>query len=109
MTLCIHLLRLRPTPAQLKEWNEDKSDPHPTHLMQGWTAFLEELAGASVFDDLQKEDKRKTESKKELLRELYEVAYMEERFWNDEIGRSSELILRLLFDADNGSRRRYDP
>lgn len=87
MTLCIHLLRLRPTPAQLKEWNEDKSDPHPTHLLHGWTAFLEELAGTSVFDDLQKQDKRKTESKKELLRELYEVATMEEDFVNGGIGK----------------------
>ena len=88
MTLCIHLLRLRPTPAQLKEWNEDKSEPHPTHAAEGWTAFLQELAGPSVFDDLQKEDKKKTESKKELLRELYEVAGKEEEFLKGERGQS---------------------
>ena len=86
MTLCIHLLRLRPTPAQLKVWNEDKSEPHPTHVTKGWTAFLEELAGVSIFDDLQKEDKKKTESKRELLKEMYEVARLEESFEVGEIG-----------------------
>ncbi|KAF2171078.1 hypothetical protein M409DRAFT_51301 [Zasmidium cellare ATCC 36951] len=85
MTLCLHLLRLRPTPAQLKEWNEDKSEPHPTHLTKGWTEFLQELAGASVFDDLQKEDKKKTELKKELLRHMYEVAELEEKYCNGEV------------------------
>lgn len=101
MTLCIHLLRLRPTPAQLKEWNDDKSDPHPTHVARGWTAFLKELAGASVFDDLQKEEKRKTESRKDLLSELYEVASMEEAFVNGEIGRSSAVFISHRHEADS--------
>lgn len=110
MTLCIHLLRLRPTPAQLKEWNEDKSDPHPIHLLQGWTAFLEELAGASVFDDLQKEDKRKTDSKKDLLRQLYEVASKEEAFVNGEIGRLCRCLMSLsvlIIEADGDATHNW--
>lgn len=104
MTLCIHLLRLRPTPAQLKIWNEDKSEPHPTHVTKGWTAFLEELAGVSIFDDLQKEDKKKTESKKELLKEMYHVAGMEESFEIGELGvflkDVSPGVLMLIDEAD---------
>lgn len=87
MRLCLHLLRLRPTPAQLKEWNEDKSEPHPIHVTKGWTEFLAELAGVSIFEELQKEDKNRTDTKKELLNQMYKVAGLEESYLNGEAGK----------------------
>lgn len=80
MKLCLHLLTLRPTPEQLREWNNGSTEPHPTHVNKGWTAFLEELAGPSIFDDLPKESEDRTRRRKDLMRQMYEVAALEESY-----------------------------
>ncbi|CAK3838193.1 Hypothetical predicted protein [Lecanosticta acicola] len=80
MKLCLHLLRLRPSPEQLKAWNKDMTEPHPIHRNVGWTAFLQELAGPEIFDDLPKEDKKRKQQRQELLHQMYQVAQMEEDF-----------------------------
>lgn len=86
MKLCLHLLRLRPSPEQLKAWNQDKTEPHIIHRTVGWTAFLQELAGVDIFDDLPKEDSKRTLQRQELLRQMYDVAKMEEEYQIGGIG-----------------------
>lgn len=85
INLCLHLLRLRPTPAQLKEWNKDCVEPHPTHVNRGWTDFLRELAPPSTVDDSREPDD-KTEERKKLLAQVYELAEREEKYLDGEIG-----------------------
>lgn len=80
MQLCLHLLTLRPTPRQLVEWNNGSTEPNPVHIAKGWTAFLEELAGPSIFDDLPKESEDKTNHRKLLMQQMYQVAALEEEF-----------------------------
>ncbi|KAK6431149.1 hypothetical protein LTR95_012693 [Oleoguttula sp. CCFEE 5521] len=79
LNLCVHLLRLRPTADQLAAWNFDNAEVRNTHRMQGWTEFLQELAGESVVCAVggpgDKEGKRK-----ELLHKLYHVAKLEQDF-----------------------------
>lgn len=96
INLCLHLLRLRPTPAQLKEWNKDCVEPHPTHVNRGWTDFLKELAPPSTVDDSREPDD-KTEERKKLLAQVYELAEREERYLDDEIGLlHSDYMIALL-------------
>jgi hypothetical protein len=85
INLCLHLLRLRPTPAQLKEWNKNCVEPHPSHVNKGWTAFLKELAPPSTCDDLRDKDDKSAERQK-LLAQVYELAEREERYVDGEIG-----------------------
>jgi hypothetical protein len=85
INLCLHLLRLRPTPAQLKEWNRDCVEPHKTHVNKGWTAFLRELAPPSTVDDSREPDD-KTEERQKLLAQVYDLAEREERYLDGEIG-----------------------
>lgn len=85
INLCLHLLRLRPTPAQLKEWNRDCVEPHKTHVNKGWTAFLRELAPPSIVDDSREPDD-KTEERQKLLAQVYELTEREERYLDGEIG-----------------------
>lgn len=80
MELCLHLLRLRPDPAQLKAWNNNDVDPNPTHVTEGWTAFLNELAGPEIFDDLPKESPEKTKTRLALMAQMYQIARMEEDY-----------------------------
>ncbi|KAK6437030.1 hypothetical protein LTR95_006778 [Oleoguttula sp. CCFEE 5521] len=79
LNLCMHLLRLRPTPDQLAVWNHDNAEVRNTHRTQGWTEFLQELAGEPVVCAIggpeDKEGKRK-----ELLKKLYCVAKLEQDF-----------------------------
>lgn len=98
MKLCLHLLRLRPSPELLKAWNQNKSEPHTTHVARGWTAFLEELAGNEIFDDLPKENKQRTLQRQQLMREMYQVAKMEEEFLAE--ARGKPLDYPLKFTAD---------
>ena len=85
INLCLHLLRLRPTPAQLKEWNKNCVEPHPTHVNQGWTEFLKTLAPPSTCDDPRGTDD-KTEERQKLLAQIYDLAEREERYLDGEIG-----------------------
>jgi len=84
--LCLHLLRLRPTPAQLKQWNKDCAEPHQTHVTKGWTEFLKELAPPAVVFDESREPSDKTEERQKLLAQAYDLAYREEQYVNGEIG-----------------------
>ncbi|CZT17899.1 uncharacterized protein RCC_03736 [Ramularia collo-cygni] len=85
MQLCLHLLRLRPTPQQLRAWNNNHTEDNKTHVRCGWTAFLKELAGPDVFDDLPKEAPNRVRLRQNLLAQMYEVAAMEEQLEKDEI------------------------
>lgn len=80
MALLLHILFLRPTIAQLKEINGDSWEPLPTLVKQGWTAFLEELAGPTMFDELQKEPVERTQWRKQLMRQMYYHAGLEEAY-----------------------------
>lgn len=68
---------------------------------------MKELAGVSIFEELQKEDKKRTESKKELLTQMYRVAALEEEYLNGEIGRfpdaRSDMIPALTSEADGAN------
>lgn len=85
VSLCLHLLRLRPTPAKLKEWNKSSVEPHQTHVTKGWTEFLKELAPPSCLDDAREPD-GKIEERKKLLAQIYDIAKREEDYLNGEIG-----------------------
>ncbi|WPG97458.1 Hypothetical protein R9X50_00023300 [Acrodontium crateriforme] len=87
--LLIHLLTLRPTPHQLKIWNEegdskaakdDEYEMNHTHVTAGWTAMLKELAPASVLNDLPNETNEKADERKANLASMYEVAGLLEDF-----------------------------
>lgn len=80
MGLCLHLLRLRPTPSQLEEWNRYDTPPSKTHTERGWTAWLEELAGPEVFDEVPKEATHRLKYRRQLMKDMYEVARMEEEY-----------------------------
>ena len=41
-----------------------------------------------IFDDLPKEDKKKTMARRRLMMEMYEVAAMEEGYLNNGVGKS---------------------
>lgn len=86
MKLCLHLLRLRPTPQQLRAWNDETTEHNKTHVSRGWTAFLEELAGPDLFDDLPREAPNRVQLRRTLLAQMYEVAALEEQFDNGEVG-----------------------
>ncbi|KAI7514390.1 hypothetical protein KC347_g651 [Hortaea werneckii] len=78
--LLLHLLRLRPTPEQLKAWNKDTTEPSKTHRFRGWTAFLRELAPVDSLDDVSPTDKKMVHYRRKLFKELYDVAEMEQEW-----------------------------
>ncbi|KAI7382406.1 hypothetical protein KC332_g16610 [Hortaea werneckii] len=78
--LLLHLLRLRPTPEQLKAWNKDTTEPNKTHRFRGWTAFLRELAPVDSLDDVSPTDKKMIHYRRQLFKELYGVAEMEQEW-----------------------------
>jgi hypothetical protein len=78
MALCLHLLTLRPSPAQLEAWNQG-TPAHPILIKHGWTAFLKEHAGTAIFDNENGIDDERTLERKRLLNELYQVAAEVER------------------------------
>ncbi|KAI7715358.1 hypothetical protein KC322_g2948 [Hortaea werneckii] len=78
--LLLHLLRLRPTPEQLKAWNKDTTEPNKTHRFRGWTAFLRELAPVDSLDDVSPTDKKMVHYRRHLFKELYDVAEMEQEW-----------------------------
>ncbi|KAI7530874.1 hypothetical protein KC331_g14435, partial [Hortaea werneckii] len=78
--LLLHLLRLRPTPEQLKAWNKDTTEPSKTHRFRGWTAFLRELAPVDSLDDVSPTDKKMVHYRRQLFKELYDVAEMEQEW-----------------------------
>ena len=85
MELCIHLLRLRPEPGQLKKWNNNTIEPHQTHVDRGWTAFLQELAPPSLLCEM-RETEEKTKKRQMMVKDMYLLAEMEEQYQRNEIG-----------------------
>jgi len=76
----LHLLRLRPTPDDLKRMNGDGFEPHSTHVFRSWTAFLRESAPPESLDELNPKDATRVEKRRRLLTEIYEIAEMEEEY-----------------------------
>ncbi|KAM0714364.1 hypothetical protein Q7P37_010151 [Cladosporium fusiforme] len=97
INLCLHLLRLRPDPAKLKEWNEGSIEPHQTHLTKGWTEFLMELAPPSIFVELRESDD-KTQHRQKLLAQIYELASREEDFERGDIDANDRYWYQLDMD-----------
>lgn len=84
----MHLLRLRPTPEDLKSWNNDMAEPNPTHVTRGWTAFLRELAPLDSVDAIDNGKPDKVKKRREYMKDLYDVAEMEEDFQTCGMGMS---------------------
>ncbi|KAK0798353.1 hypothetical protein LTR59_005799 [Friedmanniomyces endolithicus] len=78
--LMLHLLRLRPTPDELKRMNGDGFEPHSTRVSRSWTAFLRESAPPESLDELNPKDPTRVEKRRRLLKEIYEIAETEEDY-----------------------------
>ncbi|KAF2212035.1 hypothetical protein CERZMDRAFT_84978 [Cercospora zeae-maydis SCOH1-5] len=108
--LCLHFLRLRPSPDQLKKWNRCDMEPSTTHIERGWTAWLRELAGHEVFDDLPKGSSHRIEHRRCLMDQMYAVAEMEEEYLNDAIdGHTTYTYVDEGEDCKKYSTKRYRP
>ncbi|KAM3417661.1 hypothetical protein BST61_g5897 [Cercospora zeina] len=108
--LCLHFLRLRPSPDQLKKWNRYDTEPSKTHIERGWTAWLRELAGHEVFDDLPKNSSHRIEHRRCLMDQMYAVAQMEEDFANGAIdGNTNYTYADEEEDCKSSSAKRYRP
>ncbi|USW51710.1 hypothetical protein Slin15195_G050290 [Septoria linicola] len=103
MRLCLHLLRLRPTPAQLEQWNRFDTAPSKTHQLRGWTAWLKELAGPEIFEDLPREPCHRTKYRRNLMAQMYEVAEMEEEYLEGGIDGSE----KFMYEEEDEERRNY--
>jgi hypothetical protein len=88
MHLLIHLLRLRPTPEELKSYqrNDQVENLVMTHKYEGWTAFLKKLTPKNVFDGLEPERPGMRKLQEQLLGQLFDVAEVEEDYLNDARG-----------------------
>jgi hypothetical protein len=86
ISLCLHLLRLRPTPEDLKQWNKGCVEPHQTHVAKGWTEFLKELAPPSIFDDMREPEIKEQQERQKLLSQIYDLTKKEEEYRTGEIG-----------------------
>ncbi|EMC96933.1 hypothetical protein BAUCODRAFT_433000 [Baudoinia panamericana UAMH 10762] len=78
--LLVHILRLRPTPEQLKTMNNDTCEAYPTYAVQSWTQFLKELCPVTSLDDLSPSTPARIKMRQRLFEELYGAAEMEEDF-----------------------------
>lgn len=78
--LCMHILRLRPTPQHLASWNSSTTEHNKVHASSGWTEFLRSLAGPNIFDDLTDQRSDKLKLRRALLSEIYSIAALEEQF-----------------------------
>jgi hypothetical protein len=88
MNLCLHLLRLRPSLQQLKNWNADLQGPNKTLETRGWTAFLRELTPSTTLDGLGKspESAEKVRQRQKDMNDMYKIAEKEEAFIKGERG-----------------------
>ncbi|KAK3612711.1 hypothetical protein LTR22_028501, partial [Elasticomyces elasticus] len=74
--LVLHLLRLRPTAAQLELWNRDNFQATDMHKFADWTTFLE-----GVIPNLDNiPPVTKARNRRQLLKKIYTVARMEEEY-----------------------------
>jgi hypothetical protein len=78
--LLLHILRLRPSPEQLLEWNNNVPDPSQTHIKGEWTQWLKKLAPPDFVDDIDNVKPEKVEQRRKHLEQLYTVADMEEKY-----------------------------
>lgn len=85
LELCVHLLRLRPTPEALEQWNEG-TEPHPTHVSQGWVQFLMELAPPTCVREIRGESKERCDSREKLMTVVYDLALKEQQYDAEEYG-----------------------
>lgn len=90
----MHIIRLRPTPEDLEEWNSDMEDPtlkHRALKADTWTGFLHESTQKNIFDALGKtpEPEDKLRLRDNVLKQLYYVAAAEEAYIKGERGWSS--------------------
>lgn len=111
MRLCVHLLRLRPSPEDFKKWNNNDTEPSKTHIERGWTAFLMDLAGPEIFDDLPKETPEKLKLRQDLMAQMYNLAAMEEEYLKDERGScilSGDVDLSLTLTVDGSELFMYE-
>lgn len=103
MALCLHILRLRPSPQELKAWNRDEADakqPTKTHEQGYWTAFLKELAPPTILDDLSAgEPIEKIERKRKIMLKMYEIAEKEECYADEGCGEHCRCLLLLSFET----------
>ncbi|SMR64790.1 unnamed protein product [Zymoseptoria tritici ST99CH_3D1] len=76
--LCLHLLRLRPSPADLKAWNNTAIEPNETCAEQGWTAYLRGLIKEELFANLPGNSRESAEQRQRNLDRMFELASMEE-------------------------------
>ena len=91
-SLCLHILRLRPSSQQLKKWNGDLYVPNKTLETRGWTAFLQEQTQfSSMLVGLGKspEPEEKLRLRQKILDDLYHIAGEEEGFLKGDRGKSS--------------------
>ncbi|KAK5166127.1 uncharacterized protein LTR77_008388 [Saxophila tyrrhenica] len=87
MKLCLHLLRLRPTPEKAREWSgsTERTSLTDTHEFYGWTEFLKQMTPVSLFDGLEPDKTEKKKRREIVLDLMYKVADMEERYFRDEL------------------------
>nr|POE76230.1 sac3 family protein 1 [Quercus suber] len=83
--LLVHILRLRPTVVQLRQWHNGVNEappPSANGVKEDWASFLKSLAPASIFDDMPDIDgnDQKRDYRGKLLDSLYTAAYMEEMY-----------------------------
>ncbi|SMY30180.1 unnamed protein product [Zymoseptoria tritici ST99CH_1A5] len=76
--LCLYLLRLRPSPADLKAWNYTAIKPNETCAEQGWTAYLRGLIKEELFANLPGNSRESAEQRQRNLDRMFELASMEE-------------------------------
>ncbi|KAK5700219.1 hypothetical protein LTS12_028440, partial [Elasticomyces elasticus] len=76
--LVLHLLRLRPTAAQLELWNRDNFQATDMHKFADWTTFLEGVI--PNLDNIPPVTKARVQNRRQLLKKIYTVARMEEEY-----------------------------
>lgn len=86
VSLLVHLIRLRPSPELLQDWNGRSDEPSESHCLQGWTALMRELTPLTLFNNLAKEPQDKINRRPKLLEEIFRVAQMEEDYLNGNTG-----------------------
>lgn len=100
MHLCVHLLRLRPSKAQLNEWNKGLNVPYLALQAEHWTEFLREATSVTILDALgQKtlEPEEKLRQREKILGDIFYVAAAEEAYQKGERGQFMHLLTNECF------------
>ena len=81
----------------------DTCDPHPIHVNEGWTRFLEKCAPVDFLDEIEPKTEQRVEYRKKLLSDVYMIAQWEQDFQEFGMGesrlRSCNLPYRPLIDT----------